>query len=231
MVADLQLSPEGDLPAPVSDCWNAIGVNGNGSCRELTRFIHCRNCPVYSAAALQLLDRPISNEHRREWTEHFSTEKRFAASAKVSVVLFRVGREWLSLPTQAFQEIAERRAMHSLPHRHRGVVMGLVNVRGELLICASLGRLLGLETEPALPRSRTIFERLLVANWGGQRIVFPVDEVHGIHHVNGSELREAPATLARSAQAITRGVFAWTELTVGLLDAETLFAALNRNLT
>ena len=34
----------------VSDCWNKIGVNGDGTCRELVKFIHCRNCPVYSSA-------------------------------------------------------------------------------------------------------------------------------------------------------------------------------------
>ena len=43
-----------------------------------------------------------------------------------------------------YEEIAERRSLHSLPHRRRGIVMGIVNIRGELLICASLGKLLGL---------------------------------------------------------------------------------------
>ena len=40
------------LPArarPMADCWEQeIGVNGNASCSELARHIHCRNCPVYS---------------------------------------------------------------------------------------------------------------------------------------------------------------------------------------
>ncbi len=35
----------------IDDCWNRIGVRGDGSCPELKRHIHCRNCPVYSAAA------------------------------------------------------------------------------------------------------------------------------------------------------------------------------------
>ena len=40
-------------------CWNEIGVQGNGSCPELRKVIHCRNCPVYSKAGVQLLDRPL----------------------------------------------------------------------------------------------------------------------------------------------------------------------------
>jgi len=53
-----------------------LGVGGNASCRELLRYVHCRNCPVYSAAAVQLLDRPLSDDHRREWTNHYAQEKK-----------------------------------------------------------------------------------------------------------------------------------------------------------
>ena len=237
--ADAQWTPAGvepgglcGEPAPqIYDCWNTIGVSGNGSCRELTRFIHCRNCPVYSAAAAQLLDRPVTPEHRREWTEHFAREKKLSTPARTSVVIFRIGTEWLALPTPAFQEVAERRTMHTLPHRRHGVVLGLVNIRGELLICASVSRLLGLETPAARPRSLTVYERLLVTNWNGHRMVIPVDEVYGIRHVHQDEFREAPATVARSARASTSAIFPWRDRTVGLLDADVLFTTLDRNLT
>lgn len=218
---------------PVHDCWNTIGVAGNGSCRELVRHIHCRNCPVHSAAAVQLLDRPLSPEYRREWTEHFAREKTLTTPARVSVVIFRIGLEWLSLRTQVFQEIAERRAMHSLPHRRRGIVIGLVNVRGELLICAALDRLLGLESAVPAPRfrSRTVFDRLLVSDWKGNRFAFPVDEVQGVHRLNQEDIREAPSTVARSASRCSSGVFRWRDRTIGLLDAASLFELLNNNLS
>ena len=41
----------------VDDCWNRIGVFGDKSCPRLERHIHCRNCEVYGAAAIALLDR------------------------------------------------------------------------------------------------------------------------------------------------------------------------------
>lgn len=260
VVAEFQMASSGELPlravalhepeaAQVYDCWNTIGVGGNGSCRELPRFVHCRNCPVYSAAALQLLDRPVTDEYRREWSEHYAREKKLTTPAKTSVMIFRIGSEWLALPTQAFQEVAERRAVHSLPHRRRGVVLGLVNVRGELLICASLGRLLGL-TEQGAGKVRSakcqvsgsltpdtahlaplLADRLLVANWDGNRIAFPVDEVHGIQRVHQDELREPPGTVAKSTHTYSRGVFAWRDRTIGFLDADVLFAALNRSLS
>ena len=232
LVAELHAPPaNGDLPTPITDCWNTIGVTGNASCRELDRYIHCRNCPVYSAAALKLLDRPLSIEHRRESTEHYAARKKYAAPVKTSVIIFRIGPEWLALPTAAFQEVAERRSIHSLPHRRRGVVLGLVNVRGELLICASLSRLLALAQVKSPSKSSTVFDRLLVACWNGGRFVFPVDEVHGIHRLNQEELREPPSTIAHSAMTHTSNIFSWRDRTVGVLNADDLFVALNRSLT
>jgi chemotaxis-related protein WspD len=232
LIAELHAPPaNGDLPTPITDCWNTIGVTGNASCRELDRYIHCRNCPVYSAAALKLLDRPLSIEYRKLWTEHYAAKKKYAARVKSSVIIFRIGPEWLALPTAAFQEVAERRSIHSLPHRRRRVVLGLVNVRGELLICVSLSRLLVLEQAKTTSKSRTVFDRFLVACWDGGRFVFPVDEVHGIHRLNQEQLREPPSTIAHSAMTHTSSIFSWRDRTVGVLNADDLFAALNRNLT
>ncbi len=231
VVVDLKLTPRDDGAGEVVDCWNLIGVSGDQSCRELARHVHCHNCPVHAAAAARFLDRPFSPVERRAWTEHYAREKHVGTPAKVSALIFRLGGEWLALPTTAFQEIAERRVLHSLPHRRRGIVLGLVNVRGELLICASLARLLSLENTPAVSRSRAVFDRLLVAECAGQRFAFPVDEVHGVYRFQQIDLREPPATVARARLTCTRGVFPWRNFAVGFLDAETLFAALNRNLS
>jgi chemotaxis-related protein WspD len=243
-VAELQLAgPAGELAAQVHDCWSTIGVSGNGTCRELQGFVHCRNCPVYSAAGIQLLDRPLPADYRRERTGHYADAKKLTQPTNTSLVVFRVGQEWLALPTSAFQEIAERRHIHTLPHRRRSVVVGLVNVRGELLICVSVARLLGLPgdewrvtsaeqsptpshvTRHALLATR--HARLLVANWDGQRVAFPVDEVFGIHRFHLDEMKEPPATISKSTLAYTQGVFAWRERSVGFLDADLLFRALN----
>ena len=213
----------------VYDCWNKIGVNGDNSCPELEKFVHCRNCPVYSAAGTRLLDRAPPAEYRREWTELFSRKKSTVTPGKVSVVIFRVGAEWLALATQVFQEVVEQRTIHSLPHRRQGIILGLTNIRGELLICVSIGRLLGLEWE--CPKLRTIYDRLLVMQWNNSRLVFPVEEVHGIHRYHPQELKEAPATLTKTSANYTRGVLTWRNKSVGCLDEKSLFHALNRSLT
>ena len=249
VVAELRVSTEEETTAQVYDCWNEIGVAGNGSCQELLRYVHCRNCGIYMAAARQLLDRPVTADYRHEWSEYYAGERKLTTPAKTSVVIFRIGSEWLALPTQEFQEVAELRALHTLPHRRRDIVLGLVNVRGELLICVSLERLLGLglgekpsaeNLQAGKPKMVSAFknfnasafsQRLLVANWEGNRIAFPVEEVPGIHRIHRENLQEPPATIAKSMHTCSRGVFAWRDHTVGFLDAGTLFAMVNRNLT
>ena len=224
-------SPElEDVVVEAFACWNKIGVQGDATCPELRKFVHCRNCPVHANAALQLLDRPLLPNCRREWTEHFAQPKTIAAPATGSALVFRIKAEWLALPTQAFQEVAEHRPVHSLPHRRQNPVLGLVNIRGELLICVSLGRLLGLERTPSGHTARQVHERLLVANWHGNRLVFPADEVRGIHRFQMSELKEPPAILAKSNLSYTQGLLPWQGRTVGFLDADHLFSSLNRSL-
>jgi chemotaxis-related protein WspD len=223
----------GAAPAPAAEfrpCWGEIGVYGKGTCPELRAFVHCRNCPIYSNAGARLLDRDLPRDYRDKWTAHFAIQKRAAAPANTSALLFRLGAEWLALPTAAFQEVAERRCIHSLPHHRHGLVLGVANIRGELLICASLAHFLGLEKTSSSGALRVPNSRLLVASWDGSRLLFPVDEVHGTYRFNLQELKPPPATVARSTSSYTQGVFYWRQNAVGFLDADLLFSALNRSL-
>ncbi len=224
---ELALGPAVEIRA----CWNKIGVYGDGSCPELAKFVHCRNCTVFSNASLQLLDRPLPEDYRQAWTTHYAQKKQAAASGNVSAVLFRIAAEWLAFPTQVMQEVAEPRRVHSLPHRRQGIVLGLANVRGELLICISLGHLLGIEGLPGRERLRTAHHRLMVVSWDGVRLAFPVDEVQGTHRLQAHELRSPPATVAKANPNYTQGVLYWRERTVGFLNTDLVFSTLNRSLT
>jgi chemotaxis-related protein WspD len=96
-------------------------------------------------AAIQLLDREVPEDSLREQTAHVALRERAIDRGTKSIVIFRIGVEWLGLPTDVFQEVAEECTVHTLPHRRGGMVAGLVNVRGELLLCVALETLLGLE--------------------------------------------------------------------------------------
>jgi chemotaxis-related protein WspD len=224
--------PAPEVKGPAAEaCWNSIGVYGNATCPDLVRQLHCRNCPAHSEAALKLLDRPLPEGYRREWSTHFSREQTRRAPAQTAAVIFRVHQEWFAISSQAFQEVAEKRPIHSLPHRRYGPVLGITTVRGEMLVCASLGHLLSLDQMPDRQVVRATYQRLLVLALEGSRIACPVDEVVGTRRLLAGELRPAPATVARARYSLTQGLLEWKGHHVGLLDAGLLLSALNANLT
>jgi chemotaxis-related protein WspD len=225
-------------PVPaVDDCWNRIGVRGDASCLELAQHIHCRNCPVHAAAALTLLDRPPPAGYLAEWTRHFAQDETAADGVSGerldmgSAMIFRTGAEWLAFPTVSIQEVGELRPIHSLPRR-RGIVLGIANVRGEILVCISLAGLLGLDDVPGPSKQDSILaqRRLMVVGRKGYRVVIPVDEVHGVHRFAMQSLDPVPAVLAGSTSSFTRGMLAWQGRTVGYLDGDLLFDAIDRSL-
>ena len=215
----------------VSGCWGEIGVYGDASCLELHKFVHCRNCPVYSAAGVTLLDRPLPADYRLDWTRHFAQERRLPETGSASAILFRIQNDWFGLSTHNFQEVAERRPIHSLPHRSSGIILGLANVRGELVICISVGHLLQVNRNPSLASLRLSYRRLLVLQSEAGRLAFPVDEVHGPHRFSPQDLQNAPAALAVTGPRFVQGLLRWQEHSAGLLDADQLFSGLQRSLS
>jgi len=225
--------PESKPASPaIDDCWNKIGVWGEASCDKLESQVHCRNCPTYSAAALQLLDRDLPGGYLSDWAVHFAKEQQTEELDTHSVIIFRIATEWLALPTSICHAVSDLRSIHSLPHRKGGTVLGLANFRGELLVCVSLGEVLGLEKAATVEKDkqRTVHERLLVLSREGSRLVFPVDEIHGIYRYHPREMKEVPATVAKATATYTRGMLPWQSKAVGILDDQLLFYTLNRSL-
>lgn len=218
----------------ISECWREIGVRGDQSCPELETHLHCRNCPTHRQVARQLLDRPAPPGYREEWARVFARPPREDAQQSTldTVLVFRLGAEWLALPAAACQEIAEPRLMHSLPHRRSNAVRGIVNVRGELVICISLGELLGIDAAATerVGGGIACFRRLVVIGDESRRSAFEVDEVHGLHSFDRNSLGAVPATIGKAAGSMVAGVIAWNDRTVGLLDSERLGELIDRSI-
>jgi len=184
---------------------------------------------IRASAAGRLLDRDLPGKYLDETTEVVSAEKRTSDTGTESVLIFRIGLEWLALPARIFQEVTEPRRIHKLPHRVGGILRGLVNVRGDLILCVALDALLGTQVTAKADSSKNeTAERLLVCNRKGSVLAFLANEVHGVQQYHPRELREIPATVAKAAANFTLGVLHWREETVGCLDDELLFYALNK---
>ena len=116
----------------IDDCWNRIGIHGDKSCPLLVDHIHCRNCAVYSAAATRLLDRYAlqQDDHRPRAAVEVGEEV-----VTRSLLMFRLGEEWLGIATRCLVEVAPLQPIHSLPHQRSRALLGVANVRGALVAC------------------------------------------------------------------------------------------------
>jgi chemotaxis-related protein WspD len=184
----------------------------------------------FSSAAAQLLERDIPVEYQQHWTGIIAAEQQVIETASKAALVFRIGSEWLALPTGIVQEIAENCAVHTLPHRTTGILNGITNVRGEILLCVALERLLGLESPANIVSAGTHIARMLVCDRAGDRFAFRIHEVHGVHRYLPSELHEVPITLARAESKYTTGILPWKDESVAILDPELVVYALNKGL-
>lgn len=207
--------------AAIETCWRTIGTRGDRSCTKLAEFVRCMNCPVYHDTAQALLARLPA---RLDGDDVGAAPPVDDGDDRFNVLVFRLEDEWLAIPTRMLDEVGDLRPVHPVPHRRRGALLGLVNVRGALTPCVSLARLLSLPASASAPA--TARPRLLVVKDGARQIALPVDEVAGIHAVRQDAIVAAPATLSAAAQALSAGVVDGGRRRAGLLDPTRLQAAL-----
>jgi chemotaxis-related protein WspD len=208
------------------DCWKSIGIYGDHSCAELKKHIHCRNCPAFTAGARRLLDREPLPGERATWTRELSEEKSQNLKLDLSLFVFRLGAEWLALPTQVFVEVTEACKPRPLPYRDSELFRGIVNVRGELQLCVSLHRMLKIDAPAQPEKSR----RLAVIEKDAARWVFEADAIHGLLRTREADLQPPPATVSKALQPHVRGVLDWDGKQLGCLDDGLLFYQLNGSL-
>lgn len=184
--------------------------------------------------AREFLDRPAPPGYLEEWSRRLVQNDDETSRDLVTVVIFRLHDEYLCMPIRVLVEVTLPQPVHVLPHRTNAVLMGLVNIRGQLRLCVSLHGLLGVEPpqngdtkHDSASRHATAeaARRLVIIQERAEAWVFAVEEVAAVHRLDRSTLRPVPATLGKGS-AVSSAVFDWHEHTVGLIDESLLLSAL-----
>jgi chemotaxis-related protein WspD len=204
----------------IEDCWNRIGVIGDQSCEKLVQNVHCRNCEVYAGAAQRNLQREVGDDYKKDWAAYFRQADSGAHVLDASCMVFRIGREWLSLPTSILVSVAPQAKPHRLPHRDGRGLSGIVNVGGTLYPCMALAALLGIdEREGQSATNRHTFARMLLAQWDGQAYALPVADLHGILRYASAAVQAPAATINKGLSRFLSGVISHEDMHIGVLDA------------
>jgi chemotaxis-related protein WspD len=141
-----------------------------------------------------------------------------------SVFIFRLAKNWFAIPTKYLKEVTFSKQVVPIPCKNNPILLGAVNINGELRLCASIHSLLGIE----IPFS---YNRMVVISKENEAWVFPADEIEGTVQWNNNELKTFPFIPSRSIQNHLSGEMKTDTKVIGLLDAEMLFSSLQRSLT
>lgn len=202
----------------MSRCWREIGVFGDGSCVKLREHVHCRNCEVYVHAGGALFARSAEPLPADTFAGPQALTR---AEKRAGLLVFRLNDGHYALALSTILEVGNNRFARRLAHRYGGLLEGVVNVRGELHLMASLARLLALSEAPTPPATA----RLVVVGTATEPWVIRVDEVTGVVHLPHSALETPPSSMPTSLLPYIDAV-AWVETRhVYLLNAERVIAA------
>jgi chemotaxis-related protein WspD len=109
------------------------------------------------------------------------------------------------------------------------VLLGIINVHGDLQLLVSLKKLLEIEdTRTPTPPIRK-YARMMVIESDTGKWVFPVDEIMGTQSVHPGMFQNVPVTVAKSQSTYTKGIFHWNYVYVAFLDDELMLYSLTRS--
>jgi chemotaxis-related protein WspD len=219
---------------------------------------------VFASAARAFFDRPAPEGYLAEWTQWLASSEEQARHQageglaesdrdRIGVLIFRLGPELLAFRTQTIGEVTATRPVHRIPHRSNTILIGLVNLRGQLQLCVSLHGLLGVDApsgpapHPQMNYPSQAQGVLVVGEKGrdstgnstpGSRLVvlrdrersetwvFAAEEVLGVHRIPRSQMRNVSSALANPEVSFSQAILSWEGRSVSFLDEQRVFAAL-----
>jgi chemotaxis-related protein WspD len=183
-------------------------------------------------AILRLLDRPLGPKDVQQATERVAQPLVPPDRDLASLLLMRLGPEFLALPSIDILRVARTVPVRRIPHRTNAVVLGLCNLDGELLLCGGLPTLLDVprDTSPAgEEENEDSPHRLVVIGSESGRWAVEVDEVLGVRSIESASCLPPPATLQGAVGQYTKAIFPMSDImtkedqeVVAILDASTL---------
>lgn len=181
------------------------------------------NQAAQPSAILSLLERPITTADLDSAAALASLPAQSRGARTRGLLLFRLGEETAAVPAATLRRITRHARPRPIPRLSANVFRGLCNIRGELVLCADLHRLLGLpDRESKAPPTGDASDsrRMVVIGGAEDSWVFEVDAVIGIERIDPTEVLPAPVTVAYALGTYTAGIVEIEGKPVTVLDGE-----------
>jgi chemotaxis-related protein WspD len=186
---------------------------------------------AHDGAMLRLLDRPVSDADLAAGADWAARPGVIHEGPMIGLLLFRLGDETLALPAKLLRRATPWARPTPIPHRTTPVMRGVCNIRGELVLCADLHRLLGLpDRRAARPAEAGDTRRMVVIGPQDAPWVFEVDALVGIERTPTAQLRPPPVTVEHALPAYTTAIAEIRGQRATVLDGERVLAGFQAGL-
>jgi chemotaxis signal transduction protein len=188
---------------------------------------------THASAILRLLDRPIGQAELDAGTALAARPEDAGRGQAIRLLLFRIGDEAAAIPAKQLRRVTPLARPSPIPHRSSRVLRGICNIRGEIVLCADLHRLLGLpdRVETAVPQETSADpRRMVVIGPPDNSWAFEVDALLGVESVDPASFRAPPITVEYSLGDFTLGVTEIGGRSVTILDGERLLGGFKAGL-
>ncbi len=135
-------------------------------------------------------------------------------SGMVELATFYVGQALCGMDILKVQEINKLMEMTTVPQAPN-YVMGILNLRGQIVTIIDLGKKLGLATTEMSDTSRNI-----IVNSKGEYIGLHVSKISDVVEADWSKVEPPPANIGGVQGTYFRGVFKTKQSLIGILDTE-----------
>ena len=181
-------------------------------------------------SANKLFDRPPDISYLEEWTQLLAhPAEKTEENKETSIVVFRLSNEWFSLSTLIFSEISVQHVINPIPCQKNSLLLGIVNLKGQLRICFSMQELLGIKKETKTFRKKILsshYPRLGAISDGSSLWTFPIEEVDGIYQFDLSTMSNVPVNVLNSKENYLKGAITLNEKKIYIISEELLFQSL-----
>ncbi len=154
--------------------------------------------------------------------EKESRSDKNATGSQLQIVTFEVGDASLALDIDAIQEINRSIQVTLVPHAPPAV-LGVTNLRGEVITILDLHIVLGIS-----PSDRTVNSRNLIVKHEGELFGLGVDRVLDIMTIS-TDLSPPPANLQGLSRKLLRGVHQADDRLIMILDLNELLKSRSLN--
>jgi len=178
-----------------------------------------------TGALHRLLDRPIPPDDLTLAAESAAKPADPGERGRIGIVLFGMSSETFALPANVVRRVTPFAPPVRIPHRSSGILRGVCNVRGELVLCGDLRALLGMPALDAAQKEAGIeAKRTMVIGPANASWAFEVDALRGIGRIEQASLAAAPLTVEHALGAFVTGLAEIEGTRVTVLDGERVLA-------